>query len=339
MVDPKEERKFRTLMRRISVECYTREDDPPELLLEWAAWLEDPAGIGRTGLEDYLDMLQRYIDGSVFREDGLTVRLQGDSVAEAFSRIGGAEGRRKADRLLNESAFREREFEARWPELYAYCRKFDTMPNRDVRRLEEAAADRFTTALLGCNVIPRDAGSLIAFDLCKWAYMAGAFDKAYAMFKRGRLFSDELPAFVTMADKPDYETRGEWTEKHVEDMNDWIVYVLALESAEDALAGVYEGERPEERGVPDLGSFVSSRGVGERGIGGIRVSRIVSAARDIQQEGMRNGIRLLKESLAAKRDPHEFVIGRLRADWGEYFAGGDDTDPPSSALRSEAGEV
>lgn len=379
-IAPKEERKFRTLMKRIALDCSSQEERPPEGILEFLAWLEDPAGVGHVELGAYLDMLQKHINNPIkIRRNGRLEHYRGDPSPEEFDpllkdpmkmgervvrrvlrgaphsiayvnelygidterihegmpaeeikRIGDIAIPRAINRL-KEVALREREFEARWPELYRYCHRYDTMTDREMEELERDAADRFSTALLKHKMLPREGGSLIAWYLCKWAYIVAAFDKVDALYERGKLFSDDFPPLVTMGDKPSFDTEGKWTEKTVRDMNEWLLFGLAQEAADEAIAYA-TSISTEEPGIPDLEQYCTSHGLGEQGLMKIKVSNIVAATREIQQEGMINGVRLLKRYLKnmanenPDSDPHENVIRILQDDWSEYF-----TDPASKS--------
>lgn len=362
MIDPKEERKFRTLMRHIALD-YDGSFDVPYDMFVCAAWLEgnkagdtfadhsdslehmstnvfevridgelkvytgvpspeeynahllkDPAAVGRrvaaqvehvrklkrdhpseegpfgepNGEEQY-DRLKRDLSSRF----GIAVAdVHGDMTQTELEAL----GRRIIDGSIAEMrdrAAREREFMDRWPDLREYCREYSSMSPTKLETLVGKAAERFSTALLSRETLTGEECEFIVWQLCDWAYVIGAYDKVAAMHRKGRLFSDEFPRLVTMADKPDYETRGEWTEKALDVMNGEIVRHYAQRAAEKALEEVLEGDRGLGRGVPDLDDYLDKQGL-TIDHSEARLVKVITAVRAMQQEGMKNGLNLFR---------------------------------------------
>ena len=362
MIDPKEERKLRTLIRHIAVD-YVGYYDAPYEMFDWAAWFEGST-LGYT-IAEHSSNLERmatnfystHVDGSSIWHTGILspeehealvrvdpVALGRDAVSQVervreltrnpsleekpfknpgsealYAWLGGphpsrldtvmkavhkgmteeeteALGRQILDEYIfemDEYMDDEREFMDKWPDLYRYSRDFSGMSLTEFEKLVGKAGDRFATALLSRKTLTGEECDSIVWLLCDWAYAVGAYDKVRAMYLKGRLFSDTFPAFVTMDDRPDYETVGKWTEKSVSKMNEIIIRRYSQMAAEDALDEVENGDR-EPGLVPDIDDRLDTEGLmidyPECG-----VSRIVAVVRSMQQEGMKAGLRLFHE--------------------------------------------
>lgn len=282
MIDPKEERKFRTLMRHIALD-YDGYFDAPYDMFVWSAWLEgNRAGITFAEHSESLDR----VSTNVLPEEYYATLIRHPA----------ALGRSEAAQVEHERkrAAREREFMDRWPDLCEYCRDYSSMSSTELETLVSKAAERFSTALLSRETLTGEECDLLAWHLCGWAYVIGVYDKVAAMHKKGRIFSDKFPRFVTMADRPDYETREEWTEKALDVMNGEIVCDSAQRAAEKALEEVLGNDREPGRGVPDLDDYLDKQGL-TINYSEARVVKVIAAVRAMQQEGMKNGLNLFHE--------------------------------------------
>lgn len=363
MIDPKEERKFRTLMRHIALD-YDGYFDAPYDMFVWSAWLEGNKGGGT--FADHLDSLERMSTNVLKVRTGDDLKVYtgipspeeynayllkdpaavGRRVAAQVEHVrklkrdhpheegpfGEPDGEEQYDRLerdlssrfgiavadvhgnmpqtelealgrkiidgsiaeMREYAAREREFMDRWPDLRKYCRDYSSMSATELETLVSKAAERFSTALLSRETLTGEECEFIVWQLCDWAYVIGAYDKVAAMHRKGRLYSDEFPRFVTMADRPDYETRGEWTEEALDVMNGEIVRHYAQRAAEKVFTEVSGGDREPGRGVPDLDDYLDKQGL-TIDHSEARIVKAIAAVRAMQQEGMKNGLNLFCE--------------------------------------------
>ncbi|UQA89612.1 hypothetical protein [Gardnerella vaginalis] len=97
--------------------------------------------------------------------------------------------------------------------------KYVTNPHKFSRDLLSAAADRFCEETLKCEYIPSFLwdcnGKLLMFD----AFVTGVVNRVNVFIKLGTLF-DGVDEFITMDDKPSFETRKPWDSVALHDMNE-----------------------------------------------------------------------------------------------------------------------
>ncbi|WP_019261380.1 hypothetical protein [Gardnerella vaginalis] len=100
-------------------------------------------------------------------------------------------------------------------ELYEYAKS----SYKSESDLLSAAADRFCEETLKCEYIPSFLwdfnGRLLMFD----AFVTGVVNRVNVYIKSGTLF-DGVDAFITMDDKPSFETRKPWDSAALHDMNE-----------------------------------------------------------------------------------------------------------------------
>lgn len=99
--------------------------------------------------------------------------------------------------------------------------------------LLSAAADKFCKEILKCEYIPSFLWNFNARDFMADAFVAGVVNRVNVYIKSDTLFNG-VNKFITMDDKPNFETRKPWDSVALHDMNEYYAKTVAELSYEYA---------------------------------------------------------------------------------------------------------
>lgn len=107
-------------------------------------------------------------------------------------------------------------------ELYEYA----TCSRESRHDLLSAAADSFCEETLKCEYIPSFLWKFNGRDFMYDAFTVGVVNRVNVFIKLGTLF-DGVNEFITMNDKPNFETRKPWDSVALHNMNEYYAIIVA----------------------------------------------------------------------------------------------------------------
>lgn len=194
-ITEKEQRKFRTLLKNMAI----HESDEVDIF-SWIYCL-------KYGFDE-----DEFLTESVFMEDMYDTYTVGD--VEAIDKF--------------ESSAADDDIE-KYYELYEYV----TCSYESSRDLLSAAADKFCEEILKCEYIPSFLWIHNLGHFMYDAFTVGVVNRVNVFIKLGTLF-DGVNEFITMDDKPNFETRKPWDSVTLHDMNEYYAKRVAKLSSQYA---------------------------------------------------------------------------------------------------------
>lgn len=177
-------------------------------------------------------------------------------------------------------------------ELHEYAK---TGSHRFDSDLLSAAADKFCEETLKREYIPSFLWNFNARYFMLDAFVAGVVNRVNVFIKLGTLF-DGVDEFITMDDKPSFETRKPWDSVALHDMNEYY----AKRAADMSYEYVRKSSENFSKMLDDLD---------ENCDGLISVDSVVNNLLQCQQEGIKSCRKVLQNASEDEKLFHDFTRG------------------------------
>lgn len=181
-------------------------------------------------------------------------------------------------------------------EWYEYVAGFHASSN-----LLSAAADKFCEETLKREYIPSFLWLFCAKNFMFDAFVAGVVNRVNVFIKLGTLF-DGVNAFITMDDKPSFETRKPWNSEALHNMNEYY----AINVAKISYRYAQKSSENFSKMLDDLDKNYDDL---------ISVDSVVSRLLQCQQEGIKSCRKVLQNASEDEELFHDFTRGIKGLPW------------------------